>query len=204
MTRALTLSADARREIDAAIREIVDDKGQKAVDRLCAMRGHLASPDVKAKRKTELAQLKAMNARLERELAAAKAALAAAPAAPVVREDARTVRSFPKPLPRVADRDLLDEFRQANPTCCVRHCGRDAHPHHLIERSDHGSDAHENLIPLCVHHHTGREGWHTLTPDVWVPKYNARLPRTAQIKIALAMETLAERRGDVIDAGAAS
>lgn len=192
-----------RKRARFALRDLEAGKLQ-AVAGFLAHLSEQPEPVIEAEHRGEVQSLRATIQRLERELVAARAALApAAPAAPVARAD-RPVRAVPKPLPRHVDRGLLDEFREQNPTCCVRHCGRDAHPHHLIERSDHGSDAHENLIPLCVHHHTGREGWHTLTPDVWVPKYNARLPRTAQIKIALAMETLAERRGDVIDAGAAS
>lgn len=109
------------------------------------------------------------------------------------------VTPLAKPAKRHVDRDLLAEFRAQFPTCCIRGCELDAHPHHLIRRSEHGSDAHENLIPLCDLHHTGRVGWHTLTPDVWVPRFSARLPNLIRLKIRLALETLAERKAPVLD-----
>jgi hypothetical protein len=107
----------------------------------------------------------------------------------------RVIRPQPKPKKRHVDRDLLAEFRAQNPVCCLRACGEPADPHHLIRRSEHGSDSHENLIALCIDHHVGPEGWHILDPVVWHARFASHLPKVARLKIELALSTMMERRG---------
>lgn len=204
MSRALTLNADAKREIDAAIREIVDGKDQKAVDRLCAVRGHFTTPDVRAKRRTELATLRAEVERLTRELTRAQTT----PPAPLVVRDERPVRAVPKPHRRHVDKDRVAAFRALYTKCAVLGCDRlhlEADPHHLWPKGRRGPDDWANLLPLCP----GEGGHHDEIEDIeaeaFAAKYASRLPPIAllKIKLALMMEAeakLAEREAIDLDA----
>lgn len=193
MTRALTLSAKATRELEAVADDVVAGRLQRALERLANMLGWRHVPDLKRAKRDELATARLKIERLERMLREAQAHAERVVSTAAVTIDTR-VRPIPKPQKRVVDRDSLSGFREQFPTCAVRGCGLDADPHHLVKRSEGGSDAHENLLALCLHHHTGREGWHTLTPDVWVPKYSARLGVVERCKIRLALETVAARK----------
>lgn len=188
----LTVSRPVSRELESIADDVVAGRPQKALERLAALLGWRAVPDLKRQKRDELATARLTIERLQRELRHAQTF------PPVVAEQipnvGKTVTPLPKPTKRVVDRDSLAEFRAQFPTCAVRGCGLEADPHHLVKRSAGGSDAHENLLALCVHHHTGREGWHTLTPDVWVPKYSARLGVVERCKIRLALEMVAARK----------
>lgn len=195
MTRALTLSADARREIDAAIKEIAADQGQKAVDRLCAIRGHLAAPDVKAKRKTELAQLRAERDRLARALGEAQAAAERRAATPAIRDE-RPVRAVPKPHRRHVDKDRVTAFRALFVRCAVLGCRntQPADPHHIWPKGRGGPDDWANLLNLCP----GAGGHHDEIEDIdaeaFAAKYASRLPPIALLKIKLALMMEAEAK----------
>lgn len=195
MTLAFTLSAKAARALEAVADDVVAGRLQRALERLAGMLGWRAVPDLKRQKRDELATARLKIERLERMLREAQAQAARPVSTASMTIDTRPVTPLPKPQKRVVDRDLLAAFREQFPTCAVRGCGRDADPHHLVKRSEGGSDAHENLLALCVHHHTGRQGWHALTPDVWVPKYSARLGVVERCKIRLALETVAARKG---------
>ena len=188
----LTLSAKAERELESVADDVVAGRLQRALERLAGLLGWRHIPDLEQQKRDELATARLKIERLQRELRHAQTF------PPVVAEQSpnvgKTVTPLPKPPKRVVDRDLLAEFREQFPTCAVRNCGLEADPHHLVKRSEGGSDAHENLLALCLHHHTGREGWHTLTPDVWVPKYSARLGVVERCKIRLALEMVAARK----------
>jgi hypothetical protein len=96
----------------------------------------------------------------------------------------------PKPRPRTKDPDALARFRHQNPTCILRGCGRPAEAHHIVKRSQGGSDVEENLLALCggpQGHHTGREGIHTLTVRVFLARYVAQLPVETLEKIRAAL-----------------
>jgi hypothetical protein len=194
VSRALTLSADARREIDAAIRDTVAGKPQAVVDRLCAIRGHFATPDVKKPRQDALATLRLQVQRLERELA--QASQLRAPVA----VQGRPVRPQPKPHRRHKEPDRVAEFRALFPACSVLGCANgDADPHHIWERGEGGgagggSDDHANLLALCRLHH---DEWHrpAMGREGFLAKYGARrLPPVAILKIKLAAEMIVESK----------
>ena len=191
MTRVLTLSADARREIDAAIKEIAADRGQKAVDRLCAMRGHMATPNVKAARKTELAQLRADKERLTRELTHARAVVqvVADEGDPVVEAErhlrsSKPFRSFPKATHRYVNKDRVAEFRALYPRCCILGCDEtDADPHHWWARGNGGPDEHALMSPLGRRHHDEAED---LGREAFCAKYASRMAPIDLLKAKLA------------------
>lgn len=200
----LTLNASAAREIDAAIREIANGSDQKAIKRLCQIRGHLAVPDVRGKRRTELATLRAEIERLTRELARVQAA---AVPAPTVHDD-RPVRAVPKPHRRHVDKDRVAAFRALYTKCAVLGCDRlhlPADPHHLWPKGRGGPDDWANLLNVCP----GAGGHHDEIEDIeaeaFAAKYASRLPPIAllKIKLALMMEAeakLAEREAIDLDA----
>ena len=56
--------------------------------------------------------------------------------------------------------------------CCI--CGQPAQIHHLIGVKYRGLGQKANddqTIPLCMHHHTGGQGIHTLGKRAWELKY---------------------------------
>ena len=58
---------------------------------------------------------------------------------------------FPKPT-RLKDKQVLESVRKR--PCCA--CGKwgDIHAHHIKTRGAGGGDTFENLLPLCMSHHT--------------------------------------------------
>jgi hypothetical protein len=144
-------------------------------------------PDVKAKRRTERATMQATIARLERELAAARAV---AMPVPIVREE-RPVHAVPKPQRRVVARDTVADFRATHPGCAVLGCSEgDADPHHIIPRSHaRSSDDERNLLNLHRGHH---DEWHTIGREAFLSRYGKRLSHANLLKIKLAAEIEAE------------
>ena len=97
----------------------------------------------------------------------------------------------PKPAPRIVDEALLARFRRAHPYCALAGCYASAVPHHIVKRSQGGGDVWDNLVALCVRHHTGDEGWHNglkfPTPQAWLVVYGDQLPDAVYANIARAL-----------------
>lgn len=102
--------------------------------------------------------------------------------------------AFPK-RPRVPDRGSVEAYRLTHPTCEIAGCRHtDLTVHHIKRRAQGGSDDEKNLARLCLEHHLGGSGWHTLAPQRWFDRFHDALSRELHDKILLAVPKLTDRR----------
>lgn len=113
-----------------------------------------------------------------------------------VRDD--EVRAVPKSRQRIEDPVAIEAYRAAHPVCEAAgdDCWYaltypDGRPkvevHHIVKKSKGGAggdDVPQNFLALCTAHHTGRVGWHPLTPPVWFSRFNDRLAVVAFAKVS--------------------
>jgi hypothetical protein len=201
----LHMNGKVTREIEFAIHELASGKYASALRRLCYVRG-VPVPELKRPRSRAVGGGALSGGPREGHSVSQAPGVAVPPHERpdvAVQRDREPVTPLPKPTKRHVDRDLLAEFRAKFPTCCLQDCVQPAHPHHLVSRSDGGSDAHENLAPLCFLHHIGVEGWHTLTPAIWIAKYAGRLPELVRQKIRLSqlMQAIHDGARDAVEDG---
>jgi 5-methylcytosine-specific restriction endonuclease McrA len=99
-------------------------------------------------------------------------------------------QAFPKPR-RLKDSAAVTLFALLNRHCAVRGCRYRAHAHHIKPKSLGGADAEENLLPLCLRHHTGAEGPHALGHKTWLRRFRDKLSDSdaAKVRAALGLDS---------------
>ena len=79
-------------------------------------------------------------------------------------------------LPPLSEKERRERFDALSELGCAI-CGMPPQIHHLIGTKWRGmgqkSDD-RNTIPLCLHHHTGAEGVHTIGKKTWEAKYGTQ------------------------------
>lgn len=180
------LTGAARRVVEQAIRDIVDERYDDAAE---ALRALIARP--KRGVAVEPREFGVKVVPIVRE--------PLPPLAPIeVDRSAEVVTSLSKPDGRIEDPAAILAYRARHPVCEA--AGPDCwyavhypegHPragcpfvevHHVVKKSKGGDDVPQNFLALCTAHHTGRVGWHSLTPPVWFARFNDRLDVVAYAK----------------------
>lgn len=178
-----------RKRARFALRDLEAGKLQ-AVAGFLAQLSEQPEPVIDAAHREEVQGLRANVQRLERELAAARAALATAPVVvdlipchgpPIA---GRIVRPQPKPRRRIIDPDAIRDYVRTHPDCEVLGCRKPPcpEPHHLISRKNHrkGDDVPSNLIRLCKPMH---ELYHANGPRLWLATFGHHLTADTRSKV---------------------
>lgn len=83
------------------------------------------------------------------------------------------------------------KYRLAQMCCAI--CERLHGPHeggyvelHHLRKGGWGKGDYKTLIPLCVNHHRGKEGIHTLGTKAWEKKYSVSQEELLEIVVARA------------------
>ena len=84
--------------------------------------------------------------------------------------------------PNAAERAYMG--RVADLGCVV--CQQPAQVHHLTGAGMGLRAAHSEIIPLCMNHHTGNEGIHTIGKRTWQERYGYEREFLELVKEALA------------------
>ena len=93
------------------------------------------------------------------------------------------------------ERDFMDRVAQLGCIACQRMGYEDspAQIHHLRALAGMGQrSSHFHVIPLCVHHHTGDVGIHTIGRRTWEETFGEELDLYHQVLKMLDVESLLE------------
>jgi hypothetical protein len=101
--------------------------------------------------------------------------------------------AFPKPPRRVRDPKVLAAYHRAHPRCELLTCRKPAmaQPHHIHPNGVQGpGDLEQNLLSLCVLHHVGPLGPHTLGHRTWLVRFGFNLEDDTRKKVRRALRGL--------------